>query len=240
MNYATKSMLETGFLTRFMNFSANEDTDINLNYMDTIDVTDIARECARIFPFYPIDAVDQSGQIIKDLGSIEPRREPLTITNLVKIHRNNLDKSFYEKERSLYKEDKLIEAALYTRQFEMLERLAITNAVSCDRREILIEDYDYALKVVTACLERSKKYYSVIGGEDKLDRDVMRVLEKLKSKGKATQRDLGRSLHFDKKRMDAAIATLIEYGYIAKISQSDASGRVEYAAAVTVTPAVTR
>lgn len=232
VNLATKSMLETGFLTRFMNFSAKEDTDINPNYLDAIDVTDIARECARIFPYYPMETVNTDCSITTDIGSIEPRREALTIGNNVIKHRNAMDRLFYEKERELFKYEKFVEASLHTRQFEMIERLAITNAVSCDRREITCDDYDYAMRIVSTCYEHSSDYYRLIGSENREDRDLQRVFQIIKKHGKIARKDLMPRSHLLRANLDRVLTTLIEMEHIGLVQQENGSKKVVYAALI--------
>jgi len=229
MNYATSSMLESGFLARFMHFSAREDTPINPTYLDALDLSEIGKECARIFPFYKLECVAPDGSIITDIGSIEPRREPLVMDRSVKSYKFEMDEFFYNRDQNMLRADNRAEATLQTRQFEMLERLAITNAVCCDRRELLNKDYDYAFAVVSACLERSKGYYSIVGSNSKFEREAQKILSAVRKAGKVSHSKLLRNSHMNSRDFQSIIATLLERQSIGQVLQGAGSKAKEYA-----------
>jgi hypothetical protein len=211
---ASRGLIESGFLPRFMYFSANEDTDRNPAYLNSFDVEPIARECERLFPWYKLESVRPDGSIETDIGNIEPYREPLTIESEVIIYRDSIDNDFYEKDREIIKRGDTLSAAFLTRQFENLNKIAIVNAICSDRRQILKSDYDYAFNVTFACLNRAKGYLTVMGSSSLLEKNMNKVINVLDKKGALSKKDISRFSHLYGNDFKQAIVALIDQGLI--------------------------
>lgn len=211
---ATRGLIESGFLPRFMYFSANEDTDRNPHYLTSFDVEPIAKECERIFPWYKYESVLPDGQIVTDLGEIEPRRKPLIIGPDVLKYRDNIDNDFYEKDRESIKRGDVLGAAFLTRQFENLNKIAIVNAICSDRNEILKDDYDYAFNVTFACLTRATGYLKVMGSSSILEKNMNKILNVLDKKGALSKKDMSRFSNLYGNDFKQAFSALNDQGLV--------------------------
>jgi hypothetical protein len=207
---ANKSQIDSGLLSRFLYFSADNNAEFNPNYLDNIDLEPIAKECERIFPYYSLETVSQDGTIAADLGSVEPRREALVYGPGYVAYRKDVDMSLHTEERELENNGDITGAIFLSRRVQIAERLAVTNAVCCDRREVRIEDLAYGIGVVAAAMSRAKGYLGSVGSESLVDKKMQWALRSLSKKPFISHRDMLKCAHVDSKTFKNIMTTLVE------------------------------
>jgi hypothetical protein len=210
VKFATASMLQSGFLSRFLYFSAKENTQFNPNYLDAIDLTPIAEECSRIFPYNGMEVVGTDGSITTDIGQIEPTRAALFYAEGVKEYRKGLDRWFYEKERETLARGDLITSTFLTRQFEMADKIAVTNAICMDRREITKNDFDYACEVIKACMARAGSFLKEMASETPFDKSKQKVFNLIEKNTPISRKELLFKSKIKVRIFDEIIRDLIE------------------------------
>lgn len=219
INNAKKSMIDSGLLSRFLYFSGKPDAEFNPTYNENVDVTELARECERIFPFYKIETTQPDGSIVLDAGRIEPVREVLTYGVGAVEYRNAIDSELYKKEQELEKADDITGSIFLSRFLQIAERIAIVNAVACDRREITREDYDYGINVVQASSSRSRNYLNVIGAA-KMEKKILWAKKSLKKHGFMTHSKMLRNSHLESAEFQRLVKTMLESGLINEAKDS--------------------
>lgn len=217
---AKKSMIESGLLGRFLFFSGDTNADFNENYNTNLDVTDLSRECERLFPYHSLEGVLPDGTIITDPGKIEPIREPLIMDSSVKKYRKDLDRDLFEREKDLERQDDTTGAVFLSRFLQIAERIAITNAVCCDRREITRDDLDYGLSLVMASSARSSDYLRSIGAT-RNEKKQKWLTKHLRKHGFVSHSKLLKNSHLSSREFKDLIDTMLQSGVI--IEFKDAS-----------------
>jgi hypothetical protein len=218
INVATKSMIESGLLSRFLYFSANRESEFNGSYRGGIDMTVISNECARIFPFYKMENVLPDGSIIEDLGKVEPYREPLCWGVGVEDYKTAIDRELYRKEQELESSGDVTGAIFISRRLQMAERLAITNAVCCDRRDISKKDLDYGLAVVEAASQRSDYFLRSIGSDNALEKKMKWAVKFIRSRGGTVKhREMLMYSHMESGAFRKMMHTLTETGQVRQL-----------------------
>lgn len=206
---ATPEMLASGFLARFLVTSYRLGMPFNDKHLMRGGLDEIAAECARIFP-------DNGFSLQQDTGPIyttrpeQPTRVPLTLGAKAMKFFTEMDGEFHYLRDKFELEGESVKAMLLSRQAEMIQRLAITNAVCNARREILIEDFEYAYSVVTYCANRAAEYFKLINArtpEKKNMEKVLRIIEKHRLIGHS---QLSRLSNTTGKALEAAINGLVE------------------------------
>jgi len=208
---ATPEMLASGFLARFLVTSYKNDMEFNERHTERCSLDEIAAECARIFPDNMINStVGADGSIVTDLGDVRPTRYPLVVNEQAKKFFTEIDREFHYQRNKYETNGDTVRAMLISRHAEMIQRLAITNAVCNDRREIILSDYEYAKSVIYYCANRSAEYFKLIDAktpEKKNIEKVFRVISKCKLIGHS---DLSRKSDVTGRNLQVAIDALIE------------------------------
>jgi hypothetical protein len=210
INNAKKSMIDSGLLSRFLYFSGKPDAEFNPYYNENFDVTELARECERIFPFYKLEGTQGDGSIVLDAGRVEPVREVLTHGVGAVEYRNAIDRDLYKKEQELEKADDITGSIFLSRFLQIAERIAIVNAVACDRREITKEDYDYGMAVVQAAAKRSSDSLRSVGAGSKIEKKIIWAKKALKKAGFMTHSKMLRNSNLDSAEFQKLIKTMLD------------------------------
>ena len=208
INKATKSMIDSGLLGRFLYFSGKFGAEYNFNFNDPIDVTDLANEINRVFPFYKLETVLPDGSVITDPGKVEPRREPLIFDVGLKEYRSMIDHEMYLIEDALAVDGKTSAASLLSRSVQIAERVAIINAVGCDRRTVTKDDLDFGLSVVKYSSRRSEDYLSNVSAGSNLERKIIWAKKSLKRISFLTHSKLLKNSHMDAGEFKKLIETM--------------------------------
>jgi hypothetical protein len=221
---ANKSQIDSGLLSRFLYFSADSDADFNPNYLDNIDLEPIAKECDRIFPYHALETVTTDGKIISDIGNVEPYREALMYAPGYVAYRKDVDMSLHTQERELEKDGDITGAIFLSRRVQIAERLAVTNAACCDRRELRISDLEYGMAIVIAAMSRANFYLKSVGSESFTEKKIQWALRHLEKRPFVKHKDMLRVSKLDAKTFKNVMATLVEAEQITQFKDAKTGG----------------
>lgn len=228
VKHGTNAMLQSGFLSRFLYFSAKEGTPFNPGYLDAIDLTPIAEKCREVFPYNGIEAAQPDGSIVTDIGMVEPRREGLCFAEGVKAYREGIDDWFYRNEQQTLEQGDKVTSTFLTRQFEMADKLAVTNAVCMGRRVIQKDDYDYACSVIKACMARAGSFLKEMASETPFEKRKQRIFNMI-AKGQPMRRTmLIKNSNLTRKELNEVLEALRDSALIA---EGNENGNAVYIAA---------
>jgi hypothetical protein len=225
VNKATKSMIDSGLLGRFLYFSGRDGAEYNFKFNEPIDVTDLAKEIDRIFPFYKIETVLPDGSIVMDPGMVDPVREPLVYAHGFQDYRTALDFEMYTKGEELRAQGDLSACTLLSRSVQMAERIAIINAVCCGRREITREDLDFGLNVFKYSSRRSEDYLNNVSAGSNSEKHALRLKKILKPVQSMSHSRLLRKSKLTADEFGKVIKTLKESEVIEELKDQTSGAR---------------
>lgn len=221
---ATESMIESGFLGRFLFFSADDAAEFNDDYLNPLSAEKLATECARIFPYLPPSA---GSAIITSPGHMKPQRTYIQCSREVFDYRKSIDRFLYAQEQEFNAKENHLSATFHSRKLQIAERLAITNMACYDRRTLTHDDYNYGLAVVEACMERAKHYLQDISGSTPFEKKKQWILSQLEKKGSVKHSVLLKNSHLASEVFKKLITTLKQSDMIVEFVEA-ANGPLHY------------
>lgn len=188
---ATASMLDSGFLSRFIYFTGDSEPKFNEDRVDNVKLDLICENLAKAYPHSPLFRAD-GGQPVdeKEAAYCLPVMDVLVEDDSYKKRHKEYSKELLEMNNELYRSGNEAEATLVSRISQHCEKIAVIHATSCGRHTVTAQDYEYAQKVSIMCFEQSKLYLAstAANGEFEKKRDL--VIRHLTKKGKMQHSDL--------------------------------------------------
>ncbi len=212
-----KSMLESGFMSRFLYFYANNSAKyLGNQFCGRLDLYDVCKKAFELFPFEAMSAIVE-GDIETDLSKIEPKRVDLFLAKNAQNAILDIDKTDFEE--SCTREDQK-EKIFTSRRTQIAERLMYIHAVTNGRREVFLSDLEWAIHIVDNCYKNSLSRLTEGASENNFDRDCSKALNII-SKAEDKQlsvRDICRAMRRKKKDIIEIMEYLVAAQYVDKIT----------------------
>lgn len=207
---ATRDMIETGYLSRFLFFYSNEILETNQNpefLFEDRSIDLIADEIKRLLPV-PFLNQDITGQSHSNSrGMLKPTAEAIIIPSAL---RNDIQQAWDVINKKQLKGEP-VDRMLYSKAFEQIMKLIIIKVIGDDKREACYDDLDWAYSLVETLISNSRNFIQVASGGNRYEKLLESVRTYVKEKELVSKNDFTRRfqryLRYDR---DSVIQDLLD------------------------------
>lgn len=211
---ASKDMLDSGFLPRFLVFHAEDKPPFNRDYVFADKGVDsLVDDLIKMFP--NDDLLNIQGGVPLDIGTRKIIPKQLTTTPIVKNMLTDLAESLYDKQHEM--KDDPVQLAFFGRAFEQILRILTLVVISRGRKEIQPEDIDISKELVECINFNSRALITEASAGSEYAKLFERLSNFIHKRGSVTFRDVSQKLRgIQLKMRNQLLEDLVSHGLIMK------------------------